>query len=53
MGGSSIKIEPAKITLTSAEIAIAGNAKVSAQAPMIDINGSGMTKIQGGMVKVN
>ncbi len=53
VGGSSIKIEPAKITLTAAEIALAGNAKVSAQAPMIDINGSGMTKIQGGMVKVN
>jgi type VI secretion system secreted protein VgrG len=53
VGGSSIKIEPAKITLKSAEIDVTGDAKVAIAAPMIDVNGSGMTKVQGGIVKVN
>ena len=53
VGGSSIKIEPAKITISSAEIAVSGDAKVAIEAPMIDMNGSGMTKVQGGIVKVN
>lgn len=53
VGGSSIKIEPAKITLAAAEIAVTGQAKVAVEAAMVDVNGSGMVKIAGGIVKIN
>jgi len=53
VGASSIKIEPAKITLKSAEIAVSGDAKVAVDAATTQINGSGMVQIQGGMVKIN
>lgn len=53
VGASSIKIEPAKITLKSAEIAVTGDAKVAVAAAMVDVNGSAMTKIAGGIVKIN
>jgi len=53
VGASSIKIEPAKITLKSAEIDITGDAKIAASAAMCEVNGSGMVKIAGGIVKIN
>ena len=53
MGGSSIKIEPAKITISSAEIDIVGDAKVSIQAPMIQASADGMLQLQGGVTKIN
>lgn len=52
-GVSSIKIEPAKITLKAAEIAVTGDAKVAVAAAMVDVAGSGMVKIAGGIVKIN
>ncbi len=53
VGGSSIKIEPAKITISSAEIDIVGSAKVSIQAPMIQASADGMLQLQGGVTKIN
>ena len=53
VGGSSITIEPAKITLSSTEIAITGTGKVAVSAPMVEAKGSGMLILSGGMVKTN
>jgi type VI secretion system secreted protein VgrG len=54
VGGSSIKIEPAKITIKSAEIAVAAdaNAEVKAGAMMTIKSGAIMT-IEGALVKIN
>jgi len=53
VGGSSIKIEPAKITISSPEVAISGDSKVAVAGAMVQINGSAMVEVQGGMVKIN
>ncbi len=53
VGGSTITIEPAKISLSSPEIAIVGNAKVAATAPMTDVSGSATLMLSGGIVKIN
>ena len=53
VGGSTITIEPAKITLSSPEIAIVGNAKVGVSAPMSQISGSATLMLSGGIVKIN
>lgn len=54
VGGSSIKIEAAKITIKSPEIEIAAdaNAKVKAGA-MMDLNAGGIMTIGGALVKIN
>ena len=46
VGGSSIKIEPAKITIKSAQIAITADAKIEAKA-------GAMVEISGAIVKIN
>lgn len=53
VGASTVKLEPACITLTSPEIKIVGNAKVSVSAPMTEVTGSAMLVLQGGLVKIN
>ena len=53
VGGSTITIEPAKISLSSPEIAITGNAKVAATAPMTEVSGSATLMLSGGIVKIN
>ncbi len=53
VGASTITIEPAKISLSSPEIAIVGNAKIAASAPMTDVSGAGTLMLSGGMVKIN
>ena len=53
VGGSSIKIEPAKITLKSVQIEIQGQASAKMKAAMCEVNGSAMTTIKGGVVKIN
>jgi type VI secretion system secreted protein VgrG len=53
VGGSTITIEPAKISLSSPEISIQGNAKVAATAPMTDVSGSATLNLSGGVVKIN
>ena len=54
VGGSSIKIEAAKITIKSPEIEIAAdaNAKVKAGA-MMDLNAGGIMTVGGALVKIN
>ncbi len=53
VGGSTITIEPAKISLSSPEISITGNAKVAATAPMTEVSGSATLMLSGGIVKIN
>ena len=53
VGGSTVTVEPAKITLDSTQIEIKGKGQIKLQAPMVDINASGMVKIKGGVVKIN
>lgn len=53
VGGSTITIEPAKITVSSPEIVISGNAKVGVSAAMTQVNGSATLMLGGGVVKIN
>jgi type VI secretion system secreted protein VgrG len=53
VGASTIVIEPAKISLTSPEIAVIGNAKIGASAPMTEVSGAATLMLSGGMVKIN
>jgi type VI secretion system secreted protein VgrG len=53
VGGSTIIIEPAKISFSSPEISLVGNAKVAATAPMTDLSGSGTLMLSGGLIKIN
>ena len=54
MGGSSIKMEAAKITIKSPEIDVAAdaNAKFTAGA-MMDLKANGIMTIGGALVKIN
>lgn len=53
VGGSTITIEPAKISFSSPEISIQGNAKIAATAPMTDVSGSATLMLSGGLIKIN
>ncbi|MFK7821562.1 MAG: type VI secretion system Vgr family protein [Planctomycetaceae bacterium] len=53
VGASSIKLEPAKITIKAPEIAIAGDMKVDVKGLMTSVQGSAMLDLKGGIVKVN
>lgn len=53
VGASTITIEPAKISIVSPQIEISGQAKVAASAPTVDVNGSGLLKLAGGVIKIN
>ena len=53
VGGSSIKLEPASITIKSVQIKIQGNAQVEVTAPITKVIGSGMLVLNGGMVMIN
>ena len=53
VGASSIKIEPAKITLKSVQIEIVGDATAKLQGTKTDIIGSALVTVQGGVVKIN
>jgi type VI secretion system secreted protein VgrG len=53
VGQSSIKIEPAKITIKSVQIAIEGTAQVEVKAPMVEANGSAMLTLKGGVIMIN
>jgi len=48
-----LKIEPAKITLKSPQIAIQGDAMVEVSAPMTKVAGSAVLTLQGGIIKIN
>ena len=53
VGQSSIKIEPAKITIKSMEIAIEGELKTEVKGAMTKVEGSAMLELKGGLVKIN
>jgi type VI secretion system secreted protein VgrG len=53
VGASSIKIEPAKITIKSPEIAIEGTAKVDVKAAMTQVAGDATLILKGGIIKIN
>ncbi len=53
VGGSTITIEPACITINSPQITIEGQATLDATSPMTTVEGSGMAIVKGGLVKIN
>ena len=53
VGSSTVVVEPAKISLDSAQIVCTGTASIKLSAPMVEINGNAMVKLQGGIVKIN
>lgn len=53
VGSSSIKIEPAKITIKSPQISIEADAKADLKGPMATVDGSAMLTLKGGVVKIN
>ncbi|MEN1678607.1 MAG: type VI secretion system tip protein TssI/VgrG [Planctomycetota bacterium] len=53
VGGSSVTIEPAKITLSAPEVVISGSAKVAVSGAMADVSGSATLNLTGGIVKIN
>ena len=53
MGGSSIKLEPAKITIKSAQIDINADATLTAGSPMTEVGGDATLTLKGGIVKIN
>lgn len=53
VGGSSIKIEPAKITIKSTMIDIKGQAKADVSAPMTNVKASGILILKGSLTKIN
>ncbi len=54
VGASSIKLEPAKITIKSTQISISADATAEFKAgAKMDINGGGMLTVAAGLVKIN
>ncbi len=53
VGGSSIKIEPAKITIKSTMIDIKGDAKVDVNGAMTNVKASGILVLKGALTKIN
>lgn len=52
-GQSSIKIEPAAITISSVNIKLQGQAQLTAQSPLTTVKGDGTLTLKGGMVMIN
>jgi type VI secretion system secreted protein VgrG len=52
-GSSSIKLEPAKITIKSVQVEIQADATAKVDSPMTEVSGSGMLTLKGGLVKIN
>lgn len=53
VGGSSITIEPAKVSIKSTMIEVKADAKADVEAPMTNVKGSGMLVLNGGLTKIN
>ena len=53
VGQSSIKIEPAKITIKSVEIAIEVQAALNAKGLKTEVAGSAMLTLKGGIIQIN
>lgn len=52
-GASSIKLEPAKITIKSTMIEVKADAKLDAESPMTTVKGTAILTLQGGLIKIN
>ncbi len=53
VGASSIKIEPAKVTIKSPQIAISADGTLDAKSPMTTVTGDGILTLKGGLTKIN
>ncbi len=53
VGQSSIIIEPAKISLQSTQISIVADMKVDVNGNIVNVNGSSVLKLEGGLIKIN
>lgn len=53
VGGSSITIEPAKISIKSTMIEVKAQAKADVSAAMTNVKGSAMLVLNGGLTKIN
>jgi type VI secretion system secreted protein VgrG len=53
VGASSIKIEPAQITLSAPQISISGEAQVSVSGATVSVAGDAELTLQGGVVMIN
>ncbi|RLJ22298.1 type VI secretion system tip protein VgrG [bacterium endosymbiont of Escarpia laminata] len=53
VGASSIKIEPAKVTIKSPQIAISADGKLDVKSPMTTVTGDGILTLKGGLTKIN
>lgn len=52
-GSSSIKLEPAKITIKSTMVSIEADATAAMKSPMTTVSGDGMLTLEGAMVAIN
>ena len=53
VGGSSIKIEPAAITIKSTGVTVQGNATADVKSPNTTVSGDAALILKGGIVKIN
>ncbi|MFG0273723.1 MAG: type VI secretion system Vgr family protein [Phycisphaerales bacterium] len=53
VGGCSIEMAPAGITIKATQVTVKGDAKVAVEGAMTEVKGSGMLKLQGGMTMIN
>lgn len=53
VGGSSIKIEPASITIKSTMVKIQANAMAEVKSPMTTVKGEAMLTLKGGITMIN
>lgn len=53
VGGNSIVINQTGITLKATQVTVTADAKVAVSGPMVNVDGSGMVQVKGGMVTIN
>ena len=53
VGGSSIKLDPMKVTIKAMQIEVNGSMKTDVKGMMTTVEGSAMNTIKGGIVKIN
>ena len=53
VGGSSIKLDPMKVTIKAMQIEVKGSIKTDIKGLMTTVEGSAMLMLKGGLVKIN
>ncbi|MGL4555629.1 MAG: type VI secretion system Vgr family protein [Gemmataceae bacterium] len=53
VGGNSIEITPAGITVKGVKVAVQGDAQVEVKAPITQVSGDGMLTLKGGVTMIN